>query len=268
MKKRLPVGLVVEGNLTKSVVLRLPHLAQELGPIKATSLRVARRTSNFLQAGFAVASYKDLQSSRLVLVRAPDKALRRIVDELCTSQLTFKSLAFAFCETWLSSDQLSELAERGASVATAIPVGGMHRRWFVVEGHPHAVKQVRRLLDTGGAGVLQLRGHSKHLYFAAETLTTAIPAPLYWMAQQSLREAGLSGNHLQALLEELMQKMLRDFMRGSHSAWTGPLLDCPPEVVNIYFQSLRQTSPKIAGVLARYLGSAEASASNRIGRGT
>src|ERR1700761_9544568 len=99
MKKRSRIGLVVEGNSTNSAILRLPRLAEELGAIKSTQLRVARRLSNFLRAGYGVATYEDLQASKLILVRVPDNMAPRIVQELCASELDFKHLAIVLCET-------------------------------------------------------------------------------------------------------------------------------------------------------------------------
>jgi hypothetical protein len=54
MRKQLRVGLVVEGNVTASPVLRLNGLIDELGPIKSVGLQVARRISNFLRAGYGI----------------------------------------------------------------------------------------------------------------------------------------------------------------------------------------------------------------------
>ncbi len=72
MKKHLQLGLIAEGNSTNSAVLRLPKIADELGPVKSVTLRVARRLSNFLRAGYAVSEYKDLDAARVVLLRVPD----------------------------------------------------------------------------------------------------------------------------------------------------------------------------------------------------
>ncbi len=95
MKRQLQVGLVVEGSSTDSAILRLPRTAQELGPVKSGSLRVARRLSNMMHGGYAVADYEELQAARLILVFVPDQAVPRIVEELCESELVFKDLAFA-----------------------------------------------------------------------------------------------------------------------------------------------------------------------------
>src|SRR5438552_2821181 len=109
MKKQLQLGLVVEGNATSSAVLRLPGLAAELGPIKSIGLQVARRVSNFLRGGYAVADYEELQNAKLVLLRVPDAELARIVDELCASGLVFPDISFVLCESWILTEALQPL---------------------------------------------------------------------------------------------------------------------------------------------------------------
>jgi hypothetical protein len=250
MRKRLPVGLIVEGNLTKSVTLRLPGFSAEFGPIKASSLRIARRAANFLNAGYGVSAYGDLQGCRLILLRIPDESVSRVVDELCSSELNLKHLIFVFCETWLASGQLSALTSRGAHVATVTQVPSLRRNWFIVEGSQSASKQARRLLEAAGAEVLQLRGETKYLYFTAEVLTTALPGPLYRLAQQTLRESGLSGNHLSTLMEELMLAMFRDFRRGTRSILSGSLQSsATAQIASDYFQLLWKSHPQVAQVL-------------------
>src|SRR3954467_8567466 len=109
MKKQLQLGLVVEGNSTESTVLHLPKLVEQLGPVKSTVLRVARRVSNMLRAGYAVADYEELQAASLVLIRAPDAAVPRIVDELRSAELVLKDLSFVLCESWLPANKLAAL---------------------------------------------------------------------------------------------------------------------------------------------------------------
>src|SRR3954454_24702209 len=118
MNQQLQLGLIVEGNSTHSEILRLPSIVQELGPVKSGSIRVARRHSNQIRAGYPVADYQDLHSAHLVLIKVSDPSVPRIIEELCNSDLPMRGLAFALCETWLRSEALDCLSKRGAYVAT------------------------------------------------------------------------------------------------------------------------------------------------------
>jgi len=253
MKRQSQLGLLAEGNSGDSAVLRLPKLNQELGPVKSGALRVARRLSNMLRAGYAVGDYEELQAARLTLIRVPDDSVPRIVDELCGADLAFRDLAFVLCETWLTTEVLEPLRKRGASVATLLGFPSARPEWFIVEGQISAVRQTRRFLEMNDFPVLEIRPGCKHLYFAAELLATTLPMPLFMSAQQALRAGGLSGNHLHSLLESMTQKLFRDFIKGSRVNWGGPLLECSPETADVHLQTLREDHAEIAEVLDEQL---------------
>jgi hypothetical protein len=255
MKKQLQLGLVVEGNSTESAVLHLPRLAEELGPVKSTVLRVARRVSNILRAGYAVADYEELQAASLILIRAPDASVPRIVEELRSSELVLKDLSFVLCESWLPADELAALADRGAAVATLVSLPTYRGNWFAVEGDAKAVRQIRQFLDRNEVRSSELLPDSKHLLFASQLLATALPMPLLVTAQQALRASGISGKVLSALLEQIAQKMVHDFLKGARTHWGGPLTECDEETGRMYLDQLRQSHPAILSLIEEHLTS-------------
>jgi Domain of unknown function (DUF2520) len=253
MKKQLQLGLVIEGKAVDCAVLRLPNIADELGPIKSGTLRVARRLSHVLHAGYGVGDYEELQAARLILLHVPDCAVSRIVDELCASDLDFRALAFVLCESWLMIDVLEPLKHRGASVATLIRAPSAQQNWFAVEGQASAVRQIRRLLERNDARAVEIRGSSKSLFLAAELLATVLPACLLAAAEQALRASGISGNPLSALLDQMTQKMLNDFNRGARLVRGGPLKQSAPETAEVHFEHLRREHSQIAQILEEQL---------------
>ncbi len=257
MKKQAQLGLVVEGKAASSVVLRLRTISQELGPVKSATLRVARRLSNMLHAGYAVGEYEELQAARLILLRVPDEAVPRVVEELCSAELVFRDLVFGLCESWLTAEVLAPLRERGAAVATFVCIPSVQRDWFVVEGQIPAVRQIRRFLDRNGMHSAEIHAGAKALLFGAELLTTVAPMPLLIAAQQALRSSGISGNPLCAVIEQMGQKMFQDFTKGARVTRGGPLAECSKETAETYLQELRRDHPQIAQVLDEQLGRAE-----------
>lgn len=253
MKQLLQVGLVVEGNSTKSAILRLPGLAEEIGPIKSGLLRVARRVSNFLHAGYAVSDYAELQSARVVLLRVPDSFVSRIVNDICSSALELKDMVFVLCETWLSSDDLHALELRGAQVASLVDIPGSRRNWFIVEGHPGATRQIRRVLEPRGARTLELRRGTKPLYFGSCLFAHVLALPLFLSAEQALRATGITGNNMYSILDDMGQGMLRDFANGARLTWGGPLAECSAELAAAYMQALREKDPELTRLLEEQL---------------
>ncbi|MGA7413742.1 MAG: hypothetical protein WBW33_24925 [Bryobacteraceae bacterium] len=252
MKRPLRVGLVVEGNSTRSAVLRLPRLPELIGPVKATSPRVGRRLSNFLRAGYVAHDYEELAGAGLVLMRIPDESVPRTVAELAVSDLPFKHLSFVLCESWLSVDSLAPLSKRGAAVATLACLPG-RRNWFLVEGDLPAVRPVRSLLELNASRAIEIRPGTKSLCFAAGILAAALPMPLYLAAQDALRLAGVSGNNLNTILEEMSQSLFREFAKGARAAWGGPLTEANSLISADHLLRLETLNPELAITLDAYL---------------
>jgi len=220
-------------------------VGEELGPVKSGAIRVARRSSNFLKAGYPVAKYEELQAARLILLRLPDSAVPRLVGELCQAKLIFKDLSFVLCESWLNSDALLPLADRGATVATIVSVPSSRDKWFVVEGQLTAVRQIRRFMERNEARAFEIHPGTKPLYFAAALLTTALPVPLFFNAQKALRASGINGHQLYGLLDEMAKDMFRSFVNGARITWGGPLTQCSEETANAYLSAVREKHPQI-----------------------
>ena len=249
MRKQLPLGLVLEGSSSRSAVLRLPGLARELGPIKSSAMRLARRFSNLMQGGYPVAGYEELQPARLVLIHVPDSSVSRVVDELCASDLSLKRICFVLCETWLGTEVLAPLQERGACVATLIHLPTTERNIFVVEGQNIACRLTRRLIEQHDGRVFELKLGSKHSLYAAELLSTVLAMPLFAAAQQSLRAAGMSGNQLAALLESVAQKMTREVIKGVRLPVSSLPPDYDSELGSKFLAALRETQPAVAALI-------------------
>src|SRR5579883_195784 len=66
MKKQQQLGLVVEGRVSESVVLRLPSVLEQIGPIMSPVSGMAKRVVNALHAGYIADRYDDLQVARTV----------------------------------------------------------------------------------------------------------------------------------------------------------------------------------------------------------
>jgi predicted short-subunit dehydrogenase-like oxidoreductase (DUF2520 family) len=257
MKKQMRVGLVVEGSATSSALLRLASLRDELGPVKAGGLQVARRVSNFLKAGYAVAEYRELEGAQLIMLRLPDSQTLRVVTELSESGLLFSEVSIVLCESWLTTDVLIPLRRKGAQIASLMNVGDLSENFFVVEGDAAAVRRVKRLLTRSPARVIELRAGTKPLYFAANLLSTAITIPIFQLAQQALRESGVLGNDL-ALLTAAWGDLFHDRVRkGARGTWGGPLAECSEAVATEHFRQLAVQHPAMAKALQDWLDLAQ-----------
>src|SRR2546425_4315552 len=82
MRSARVTGLVGAGGVSRSYLARMPKLLGTLGPIKASSFRVARRIANTLRAGYAVSDYAALEPCHLICVAVPEAMLDRVVRDL------------------------------------------------------------------------------------------------------------------------------------------------------------------------------------------
>jgi predicted short-subunit dehydrogenase-like oxidoreductase (DUF2520 family) len=253
MKKQLPLGLVVEGNVTSSALLRLSSVAEELGPIKSTGLQLSRRISNFLRAGYAVSAYHELQKAKLILLKMPDSAVANTVQELCASEIALGDLSFVLCESWLPTEILAPLRERGAAVASLVSATASRNVRFAVEGDTFAVRQIRRVIERGDVGTIELRPGTKALYFASKLMAVALPVPLLLVAQKALRESGVSGNNLSSLLEDMTWEMFDSFSKGARVPWGGPLTECSAETARAHWEQLKHGYPELAATVEEQL---------------
>jgi predicted short-subunit dehydrogenase-like oxidoreductase (DUF2520 family) len=263
MKKQMRVGLVVEGNATPSPVLRLTSLVDELGPIKSTGLQVARRISNFLRAGYAVTEYQELEGAQLILLRLPDVQVMRVVAEIAETGLPFGDMCFVLCESWLPTEILMPLRRQGAQIASLVNVGPLSGNRFVIEGDLPAVRRAKRLLAGGEARVIEIRPGTKSLYFAANLLSTAIPIPVFQLAQQALRESGVAGNDLTLLTDEWAHLLHDRVRKGARGAWGGPLTECSEATANEHFRQLAVQNPELAESVEEWLNWARPQMSKR-----
>jgi len=256
MSKLPLIGLVVEGNVTRSSMLRLRRLPEMLGPIKATLPRVAKRLSNFLHGGYVAQEFQELEKASLILLRIPDSAVGKTVAQLAAADLPFRRLAFVLCESWLTSDSLDALAELGSSVATVMPLPG-RRNWYLAEGQVSAIRAVKSFLEYSEATVLQIRPGSKARCFAAGVIAGALPMPLYLAAQQALRESGITGNNLTIVVEEMAHELLREFTKGARATWGGPLTEASKEARELHLKYLALHEPDLKETLESYLSLAQ-----------
>jgi predicted short-subunit dehydrogenase-like oxidoreductase (DUF2520 family) len=198
------------------------------------------------------------------LLRLPDSQTPHIVAELCETSLPFSQMSFVLCESWLTTDILIPLRRRGAKIASLVTVGPLSQNCFVVEGDLAAVRRTKRLLSHGETRVIELRPGTKSLYFAANLLSTALTIPLFQLAQQALRESGVSGNDLAVLTNEWADLLQNRVRKGGRGAWGGPLAECSDDVANEHFRQLGVHNPDLASTLEDWLSLARRQMSKRV----
>jgi hypothetical protein len=243
------VALAGAGPVARSPLAR--YLPGQLGPVKSASLRLASRIVNSLRAGYPVKAYSDFRGCRVVLCIAPDAAIPALVEELSAASLEWRNCAVLLCDSALDSAALAQLAAGGASVASLNEVPGFDGSRFVVEGGRLAVRAARQLLAHPAVRIHELKPFAKAEFFAGVTFAGELLTPLAYAALASFRLSGLQGEHAAVVLERIVERTLRAFLKAGKSGWTGHLASGNHEEILRQIASLRRANPLLATSLNR-----------------
>jgi predicted short-subunit dehydrogenase-like oxidoreductase (DUF2520 family) len=217
MKREWVTGLVGAGGVGRSFIARLPTLLASLGPVKATSLRVARRLANSLRAGRAVAHYDEIKESDLIWIAVPEAALAKVVQDL-SADVRLESKMVVLCGSNRDSIWPSSLRTCGAYVATLNAITP-DERVLAAEGHPVTLRELHRLAAAEKRKLIEMRPAAKPLYFAGIYLASHLVLPSIAASVEALRAAGFSRSDATEVAEILGARSLRAYGKAGFKAW-------------------------------------------------
>jgi hypothetical protein len=201
--KRKRAGLVCAGGVTQSFIARMPALLSSLGPLKATSYRVARRIANTLHAGRAAESYSTLAACDAIWIVVPDSALDRILAELPPG------IPVIVCNTYRVFAHSATLQEIPPDEQT-----------LVAEGDANAIRYLRRVAAADRRKLIEIPTASKPFFLAGVNLSTHLALPWIAAAVESLRAAGFSRSQATHVVEQLGGRTLRAYAKAGTKAWS------------------------------------------------
>ena len=219
MKGGRAAGLVCAGGVGQSFVARLPALLASVSLVKATSFRVARRIANSLRAGRAVEHYAAARAGRSDLDRGAGRRARKHDPQPCGGNRRKGEADRDLCDTARDSLWPDSLQKAGARIASINAIGP-NDETLIAEGHPHALREVRRFAAADHRKVIEIRPGSKRLFLAGVHLATHIALPGIAAAVESLRVAGFSRAEATRLVEELGGRTLRAYAKAGPKAWS------------------------------------------------
>jgi hypothetical protein len=240
MKKRQSVALVSAGKLADSPVTRFWGLADQLGPVKAPSLRLASRVVNTLRAGYPVEGYNEFENCRLILISVPDEIAPAIVAELFESAISWNNKAAVLCSTWLDGSALQPLAVLGASIGSIAPIPGFDDKSYLVEGNSRVVRESQKVLKRAGSRILAIEPPLKPFFLAALNCTGALLYSLLTATSECLRQAGVSQTEAATVIEKQIERTLRSYFVAGRKA--------RPELkgLDLQLQALGMVQPAVA----------------------
>ena len=215
-------GLYGGGAVSASFLAGLPRLGSQLGPVAATSYRLASRIVNGLRAGHAVKDLAAFGPCPVVLVAVPETTLTAAGSHLAAAHVRWTGKVVLLCGCGPESRVLDGVRSRGAAVGSVGPVEFTDGR-YIVEGDRPAVREARRLVRELRGRAIELPRSAAPLYDAGVTLATSLFTPLIAASVDSLRKAGCSRIVAAEVAEGLFQKTLRAWAHVGRRSWTGPV---------------------------------------------
>jgi hypothetical protein len=246
MKSKRVTGLVSAGGIGQSFVARLPRLLAAVGPVKATSFRVARRIVNMLRAGHAVKDYAAFDKCDLIWIVVPEATLEKVIRDLA-AYVRAPGKMIVLCGSVRDSYWPGVLRARGARLASLNAIE-REPRTLVAEGHPDVLRELRHLAAAEKSKLIEIRPASKPLFLAGVHLSTNLMLPWIAAAIDSLRMAGFSRADATGVVEALGARALRAYGKAGHKAWRRTAVDGLHHAVESDLETIRSADPHLAAL--------------------
>jgi hypothetical protein len=249
-------GLIGAGPVNQYLAAKLPRLGEELGPVVASSHRLASRIVNTLRAGEAKRFLSELAPMRNILICAPRDSLKSLIPLLNDSSMEWKDKAVLLCNCSASSRDLNHLRERGASLASLHNIPGMANK-YLLEGDRQALRLASYVVGQLRGAAMPIDPECYPLFCSAVTFSSSLFTPILEGCMSSLRGSGVSGTARAKIIEALFQQSLRMYLYSGRKSWSGTVAEANERSMKREAAALMVLQPELAHL---YLAIAQASA--------
>jgi hypothetical protein len=222
MKKLQRVALVGAGKFTDSPLGDLRGLRDRLGPVKASSLRLASRIVNTLRAGHAVSDFEQFKDCQMVLISVPDAALGSTLAELAAAPIHWKRTIAILYSSALGACDLAPLASLGAHACSLTELPGFESNWFALECERSSETALRPLFAQPGTRLLTIPPGRKPLLVGALACTGPLLLPVFMAASEALKDAGVPSSEAALLVERQVMRYVRGHFKSGRKACPTP----------------------------------------------
>lgn len=189
----------------------------------------------------------DNEIGELVFITTPDDLISKIARNLSDCDISWKQKTVVHCSGNLNTDELSDLADRGAKTVSMHPIqtfkkGDRKDRfnnvYISLQGDPEAKEQLQPLIEKMGAVSISLDKTQKRILHIAAVMASNYLVALMFSAEKLLKDAGLENgfNSLETLVHQTISNV---FEKGPENALTGPISRGDSESVQTHLKELR-----------------------------
>ena len=243
------VALIGAGRVARGLGARLREAGWRIGAVVAREIPSARGAVRAIRGGTACAGLtRRVLDASVILLAVPDDALAGVAaklesvggEELARKVVLHTSGA-------LTAAVLEPVAKRGAWTGVIHPMQTFGARarprlesvLFGIEGHPQALRVIRKMVSSLGGEAARIDSRRKAQYHAAGTMAAAHVLTSMEAAVQLMLGAGLRRREAtRALLRLTRQVLENQEMLGPRGAWTGPLSRGDLDTVRLHWEAL------------------------------
>ncbi len=240
--KRPRIAIVGAGNLASALATSLHTAGYTLDQIVArptgASLRRARRLAEQVGA-IGVTAQKVQISADIVWFCVPDGVIRAAATSMEHSTQWNHKIAIHSSGA-LTSDELSSLKKRGATVASVHPLMTFVRGSqpsltgvpFAIEGDAVAVQEARRIVKSLGGEAYSIRPEDKAAYHAWGTFASPLFTALLATCERVAAGAGVKRDAAKKKMLPILKQTLANYETfGADGTFSGPIVRGDVETV-------------------------------------
>jgi predicted short-subunit dehydrogenase-like oxidoreductase (DUF2520 family) len=241
VNKGLRYGLFGAGAAARTILAELPCLRQELGPIAASTMKVAARIANALKAGYAIRDLAEFDECEVILVCAPDTGLDRAVEILSGAPVGWRGKAVLFCFSDVASADFDFFDRLGASVGSLNVIDGIEN--YVIEGGREAVREAKRLVRHLKGKSTEIDSEKMRLFRAARTMSGSLFTPLVDSCVEWIRQSGVESKEAARLAEKMLLWTLRSYLHSGRRGWTGAAATRDWAAIEQQYKAVKKVDP-------------------------
>jgi len=243
------VALIGAGRVARGLGGRLREAGWKIGSVVARDMPSARAAVRAIRGGEACAGLtRHALEAGILLLTVPDDALAEVALQLeRVGGDDLRGKVVLHTSGALSSAALAPVAQRGGWTGVLHPMQTFAARaqpklegvLFGIEGHPLALRVIRRMVRSLGGHAATVRPGHKAEYHCAGTFAASHVLAAMEAGVQLMLAAGIKRREAaRALLRLARQVLDNEELLGPRAAWTGPLSRGDFATVRLHWETL------------------------------
>lgn len=253
MRRKPRIAIVGGGNLGSTLAVSLRRAGFAVDAVIARGKRNSIRKARLLAMQVGARALTDAADLRadLVWFCVPDSQIGRAAQSLA-SKFRWKGTVALHSSGAMTSDELEQLRQRGAAVASVHPLmtfvpgsrPAMAGVPFAIEGDRKAVQIARRIVRELGGQPFAIRKKDKAAYHAWGTFASPLLTALLATTERVAVSAGVKRKAaVRRMLPILLQTLANYAQRGAARSFSGPIIRGDVDTVNRHLKVLESIPP-------------------------